>query len=565
MSLTSSIQTQIAFKNAFGKSQTDDLKDLVNELYNYSSDIHSSNVILDNLNPTASLAIIEGSVVLVRANLIPIQDSNGKSFRTFWPSVAPTGIDFRNNFNSLTYGVGSLSGISANQPLTRAVSDYYGITYQAIPMDSNGNRIYQLDYSDWVYQYNSGILYRKNTLSTTPSSILVYYYLGGRLSDTSTLNSIKRIRVSATGSNSYYSLTNSVPYISSYQSDHLYMVDFYTSNSSATVSLNINGIGTYSVYKNTIGGISKLNPNDISGTYSQVYYVLFNNNAFELYESNPISTLPNSLRSAKDTLTKLGGVESGTSFNDVKMQDVFYDLLYPENQPSFVYASVSNNSGYLAFNEVGSSLSPQTYTFSWSFINPFALIQNSLTIEDVTYVTSSQTYWNYPLPNPYIQNSNVNNGSIGISFGQTISSNQPQKRSYKISASRKNGTIISKNVDINWLWKIYYGTSTYSTLTASQILALTSSFATYSLGTIIVPGSGFKHFAFPDDSQYNFTDITLGGLPLAISGTSNGYNGVYLDNTYNTITVSNSFGLSKQYRLYSTINSISGTISVKFK
>ena len=195
------IQGQIAFKNLLGKSQTNDNNIVVNEVIGFGFDVPSFNIMMDTINPTASIAVTDGVAVLVKGVLKVINGTNGKGFRTFWPTTPPSGSDIRNNNSAFAYGVGSLEGVTPDTPMTNLISDSFDVSYQAVPRKSDGTQIPPLDVRDWVYQYNSGVFYQdKPSLAVgEPATIDVYYYIGDRLLSQSK-NTQTNIRVTATAS-----------------------------------------------------------------------------------------------------------------------------------------------------------------------------------------------------------------------------------------------------------------------------------------------------------------------------------------------------------------------------
>jgi hypothetical protein len=554
MALSSDVQAQIAFKNLLGKSQTDSLKGVVNETVGIGFDVPSFNVMMDSISPTASVSVADGVAVLVRGTLVVDTTTNNQGFTTIWPNTPPSGTDLKTG-SAFVYGVGSLEGISAGSRLTNMISDAFGVQYGAIPYDTSGNRIFPRDNREWVYQYNSGVFYQDvSTGSTTPKEIEVFYYIGSRLLSQSQ-NTQTNIRVSATGSTSVssdvYFATYSTPTIATYSSNYLFLVDFNKTNLSATVSLNINGIGTSSVIKYTANGPVPLAPGDIigatGGTASQIYYLVYNNSVFEFYTKNPLSD-PSTLTNPVDTAYTVGGIDRGTQFDKVSLQDVFKDLLYPDQLGRITGFTMANNTGQVNSYEVGNSFPRQTYTFSWGLSNATYFRPNTLKVEDYT----GGTVFTF---------STTNVSPFNVTYG-TFSYNTPTTKTFKVSLTRNNGTIVSKFLDIPWMWKVYYGSSTWSTLTASQVFALGGNLATQSIGSWTISGDGYKYIAFPEDTSYNFNSVDYKGLPLSMAGTVSGYSYSYADVNYLFVTVSNTYGISKQYKVYRSKNQIGATISV---
>ena len=568
LNISTDIKAQVAFKNLLGKSQTDDTKEYANEGIGISFDVPAFGIMLDDISPTASDAVQAGVAVKVVATLTVKDDSNNKAFLCYWPSSPPAGADVKNSNQPFQYGVGSLEGINAGDRLTNMISEAFGVQYQARPFDGSGNKISELDDRLWVFQYNSGVFYQSNVnpVPTPPATIEVYYYIGNRLSSLSK-NTQTNIRVSATGSvsttgDSYFA-TYSTPMISgTYSKNFLFLVDFNNTNLSGTVSFNVNNIGTFSVIKYTADGPVPLTPGDIrgatGGTAGQIYYMIYNNGFFEFYQKNPLSEA-SKFTNPNDTTKTVGGIERGTSFDKVALQDVFTDLLYSDPLGNITNFTLANT---LTQYEVGQSLSKGVYTFSWTSTNPGDFKTASLLIKDVTNVTTTQTYWVQPSATPFTQSGDKPSGIFTASFGATISSSISNIRTFKISLSRLNGTVVSKFLDIPWMWKVYHGSSTFSTLTASGIFNLGGTLASQSFGSWTLSGSGYKYLAFPNESAYDFGYVYHKGLPFALAGTSSGFTNEYGDVNYSLMTITNSYSIGKEYKIYRSKNQISATISV---
>jgi hypothetical protein len=529
---------------------------------------------MDQLGPTPSDSVAAGIAVQVTATLTVDPESNGFTYFTYWPASAPSGTDIKNSNQPFAYGVGSLEGISANQRITNIISDSFGSLYQAQPFDSNGNDIKPLDAREWIYQYNSGVFFQSfvsvnGVAVTTPATVKVYYYIGAKLLD-QTKNQQTNIRVAATGSvnvaQDIYFATYSTPMISTYSTNYLFLVDFNKTNLSSTVSLNINSIGTYSVRKYTAEGPVPLSPGDIlgatGGTSGQIYYLIYNNGIFEFYTKNPVSN-PGFFTQPTDTTFAVGGIDRGTQFDNVSVQDMFKDLLYPELLGRINSFVLTGQSGVVNSVEVGGFLTNLDYNVSWTLTNPSDFKDGTLRVEDVTNVSSVETYWKNPTNQPFTQSAAIVS-PFTFSFGGTVSTTTSNTRTLKVSIQRNNGTVVSKFLDIPWIWKVYYGSSTFSSLTSSQIFALNSTLSTQSVGTWTISGTqGYKYIAFPDDLSYDFSSVYLKGLPLVLaSGTVSGYTFSYGDVTYTTVTVSNANNVSKKYKLYRSKYEIGATISV---
>jgi len=559
MSLTSSTQAQIAFKNLNGKSQTDLIKGLVNEPYGISFNISKDNVWLDNISNTVSLSILQGTTVKVTANLTPIPGSNGHSYFTNWPTLPPTGVDIKTGL-SFNYGVGSLIGISPGDRLIGIISDSYGLGYGVIPYDSIGNFIPSLDVRTWIYQYNSGIFYQEYTTYTTPLTIDVYPYIGSKLAPP---NTQQNIRVSALGTNSYYTSVSN-PIISTYSSNYLFLVDFQNSNTSGTVSLNIDGIGTASLVQYTSSGKANLLPGDIiGGTAGPIYYLNYNGGVFQFYKANP-SQNAYSYTNISPTINSIGGIDSNTSFNNVLIQDVFSDLLYSNQLDTFGGISLIGPSGTVSSFHSGDTMNAGSYTFSWIMSDSSKFKENSLNIIDNIYDDM----------NGSMMSSNIVIGaSISIPYnftiGSTVSGTHSKfHRDFYISIGRANGTNITKKFIIPWYDRLYYGeynglTVSFSGLTAMSSQIIYGSSFSNCLNTY---GSGYKYISFPDEVN-ELSDVYYKNMPVAIAGDVDGYtysNLSHSDLNWTILPVT-IYGVTKNYKVYRTLNIINGTFSLKIK
>jgi hypothetical protein len=557
MSLTQSTQAQIAFKNISGKAQTEPNKGVLNEFYGSSFNISASQIWSDTISHDPVNATVQGSTVEVIADLELIPGSNLHSFLTKWPSSPPVGIDVRTGL-SFSYGQGTLLGITAGDRITNVISTNFGFSYSAVPFTSYPNSIIPLlDNRDWLYQYNPGIFYQNVVVGLTPSKIKVYPYLGNTINLT---NSYENIRVSATGTNDYYSLT-STPTISTYSTNYLFLVDFYNTNTSGTVSININGLGTYSIKKNTSFGISNLNVGEIlgatGGSIGPIYYLTFNGTNFQFFSSIPEQSSI-SFNKPNSSNYSIGSLNEGSSFDSVSYQDVFTDILYGNELGNINSFTIQDNSGYLNPIEIGDSLSPLVYTFSWSLQNAPLFNSSSVRIERFGFGD--------------LVNSYSNSGPFGWTLGSTLSYSNESSEIFYLYIKRTNGTTIRKSLNVDWLSPIYYGSTNSTGVTGSSFPGgFSKTLGTGSNFTINIPGQGYKYIAVPDEFSAIYS-LTIDGLPIVMGGTADGftiqetklgnYNGTISSIYHSKIFVTSSFGIGKTYSLYRTANSISSSIDV---
>lgn len=557
MSLTFSTQAQIAFKNISGKSQTDPLKGVLNEFYTNSFNISSRNIWSDSISENPTISQLQSTTIEVIADLDLIPGSNNHGFFTLWPSIPPSGIDYRTG-GTFSYGLGSLVGVNAGDRMTDIISEFYGLSYSVIPYTSYPSGVISsLDTREWFFQYNSGIFYQNITSNPTASKIKVYPYLGATLEITS---DIENIRLSATGTNAYFA-TTTTPTISTYSTNYLFLVDFENSNTSGTVSLDILGIGTFSVKKNGVYGLENLNIGEIVGATGgdpgPVYYLTFNGSEFQFYSTNPQQS---SLSYTKPSLSnvKVGNLESGSSFDNVTFQEVFNDILYGNELGNITDFLLTGTQGYLSSIEVGDELSPSTYTFSWTLSNTSLFDPDSVIIErqGVGLLTSSFT----------------NSGPFNWNLSSGITYSSTQSEVFNLSLKRNNGTTIRKELIIDWRYPIYFGSTASTLITGSDFPGeFTKLLATNSNFIINVNNSGYKYIAIPD-SFSSIYFLSSEGIPVSMAGTSSGFNfqnfkssnsgGTISSIYFDKIFVTSSYGIGRTYSLYRSLNSISSDLNI---
>ena len=245
MSLTSSTQASIAFKNISGKSMTDTGKGVNNEAEGIFFNIDSSNVWVSPMSPTPSVLVTNGVAIFVTADLSLDLTSNGRGYFATWPATVPSGIDPMTSL-PYAYGSGLLSDINAGDRVRDAIPPSYGVPYEAKPYSSGPTIIPPGDPRNWIYQYNSGVFFQQDVVGPTPTLIDLYVYIGERLSDQTIAEQATNIRVTAIGTDNYSGI--GTPSIATYSVTDMYLVDFENINTGATaVTLEIDGLGAYEV------------------------------------------------------------------------------------------------------------------------------------------------------------------------------------------------------------------------------------------------------------------------------------------------------------------------------
>jgi hypothetical protein len=343
--------------------------------------------------------------------------------------------------------------------------------------------------------------------------------------------------------------------ISTYSTSYVYLVDFANANTSGTVSINIDLVGTQSVYKYESSGLVNLNPSDI--TVGTIYYLTYNPNisSFIFYKNNP-AYVPSSYINPSPTINTVGGVSNGTSFVSTTVNDVIDDLLYPERLGNIISFSPTQ-----VLRPLGSTVGGPVYT--WVLSNTSSFVENSITIEDVT-VGPYSTSW----PTGGVLATGLSSSLGSYTYGVTSSSSTPRSRDIKMSIRRTNGTIISKISSITFGYIVYWVSTTYSVLPLTASL-FTGSY-TYDSGVYqysnftgdFVIGSTYATYKYlVSPSTFTVSNILYKNLPVALDNTD-----VYTwssgDMTYQQINFTDTTGVTNTYNVYKTSNLIGGTFTM---
>lgn len=190
-------------------------------------------------------------------------------------------------------------------------------------------------------------------------------------------------------------------------------------------------------------------------------------------------------------------------------------------------------------------------TFSWAVSNDANVVPNSVAITG---------------PNSLNSTGHPPDGSAALAIG-TNQLNAAGSLTWTATGQTTQDQFISRNFVINWLWRIFVGTSVNVTLTEAQIEALASNgLAANGFGTFDLAAGGYKYFCFPTSmaAASDFVDEDSGfGVDMAgvaedasFSNTANGIN-------YAIVSLTNANGVSQDYRVYRTKFVLGGAITVE--
>ena len=242
----------------------------------------------------------------------------------------------------------------------------------------------------------------------------------------------------------------------------------------------------------------------------------------------------------------VGGITAGQTFTNTPVTTLIDQLLHPYQYPGFTSFSISG-AGNL---EVGQTFSGNK-TFNWGTSNSSNVQSNSISITDSTNSVVLATGL-------------ANTGSTVISI--SVVKNSPATNTWTIQATNTLSGNFSTSTSITWYYRLYYGLSASTTLNAAGILGLSGNMLTNSIGRTYSFGAGnYKYFAWPTSfgGASSFKDAST-NLNVAMADSSddpffgNVQNGYY----YGLVSVTNTYSITTNYRVYRSKNILGGSISI---
>lgn len=231
----------------------------------------------------------------------------------------------------------------------------------------------------------------------------------------------------------------------------------------------------------------------------------------------------------------LGGYSAGDTFQDATLEQLFTNLLYPYQFPSFTSFSMQGQNTTL---EVGDTVTGGLRTFTFNISNDVNVKGLSISINDLSR-------------NATLGQSLQNNNNAIVNIGDGITKNSQDSHSFRIFAENTKSQSFNRTYTINWRWRIYFGTNDFSELDEQDIKGLqNSSLSTSPNGTKAFLAGGYKYIAYP----------TLFGLRVSFKDADTGFS-VAMEPA-KIISIQNDFGVRTNYYLHRTTNPIVGALRI---
>ena len=353
------------------------------------------------------------------------------------------------------------------------------------------------------------------------------------------------VAVTASTPDNYTAIAD--PTISGYDTTVLYTVIFDQTNTTSATTIDIDGVGAVDLYVPTENGLEGPVPSGI--TTGVTYFMVYDGAGMQLFDTSPASSAFTYTNPAP-VPTSIGGILAGMTFSGASLQYMFDTLLYPYLNPTFSSFSIAGQSTSL---EVGNTVAGGARTFNWGTTYSGNIKPNTIKIKNINT--------NQIISTP--ASGMTNDGTEVISIS-SVTRTTAGSQTWTAYATTKKNVTISRNFTVSWFNRIYWGTSTASTLTASGITGLTgTSLTTTSLGTHSFAGGGYKYFCIPTalNNPSLFRDAST-NLTVAMAGQSDGYtilnNGYYVQQ----VVVTNAYGINITYDVYRSKNQLGGAIDI---
>lgn len=232
----------------------------------------------------------------------------------------------------------------------------------------------------------------------------------------------------------------------------------------------------------------------------------------------------------------LGGIQAGTTFNNVPLTAMFDALLYPYQVPSFSTFSLNESSPV----EVGYTISAGSKTFTWTTTNSSNIVPNSVSIEDST-------------DSIILATGLANDGTENISIS-SIQYLTDSSHIWSIYAQDTHTGSLSKTYTVDWYWRIYYGEHVSGSLTDTDISSLRASDLSNTAAhtyAFIADIQKYKYITYPSSfgTLTTFKD-TATLLNVAMSPMT-------------VVSVTNYYGVVTNYNVYRSLNKLGGSINIQ--
>lgn len=231
----------------------------------------------------------------------------------------------------------------------------------------------------------------------------------------------------------------------------------------------------------------------------------------------------------------IGGFVAGTTFSNISIEDMLTGILYPYQYPAFSSFGII---GISTQYEVGDTIAAGNYTANWTTTNSSNINANTVTIVDTTNSTT-------------LLSNSSNDGTEVLALPNPVTKATATSNVWTISATNTQSGTFTRNITANWRWRVYHGTSASTVLDEAGVEALTgTSLSSNFTGNKTFAAGDYKWMAYP----------TTMGLKTSFFDQATGF-GVAMEPAY-TLAITNAYGITQNYYVHRTTNTIVGAITI---
>ena len=228
------------------------------------------------------------------------------------------------------------------------------------------------------------------------------------------------------------------------------------------------------------------------------------------------------------TPEKVGGIVTGSTFDNVSVSSVLDQLLYPYQNPSFTSLTISGLS--VTTYELGYTFPTGDYVFNWTTSNSTNITTDSIRLNGVSSLTNDGTE---------------------TQMVADITKNTIATHTFSISALNTLGNTISRNLSLYWKPRVFYGESAGATINEAEVEALrVQSLSTTFSGSYSFLGGGYKYIVYPKSF----------GLPTTFKDPSTNLDVAM--STPQELNITNNFGVTLNYYALRTKFELGGAITI---
>lgn len=231
----------------------------------------------------------------------------------------------------------------------------------------------------------------------------------------------------------------------------------------------------------------------------------------------------------------VGGVTAGVTTFSGTVQEALDKIFYPYQEPTFSSFYINGQSTPL---EVGASAATGVVTFLWNATNETNISANTVSILDIT--NSSTLVFE-----------TGNDHTEAYDNGTGITKTTASSHQWRIEAKNTEDTTFLRNYYVYWYWRFYWGSSSDSSATESMIEGLQNDSLYNSRNrTYTCDATNYKWMCWP----------TSFGQPTSFKDDATGF-AVPMESP-ETVSVTNSFGVTTNYYAYRTTNPVVDSLSI---